>query len=75
MSEHATSVDGQSIIDAGATGFRKIVSASDLAGVLSAYATSIDRVFYLAAAMGIGCFVVSWGMGWKDLRKKDVSKA
>ena len=76
ISEYAPSVNGQSIIDAGATGFRKTVSGTNLAGVLIAYAKSIDRVFYLAAGMGVGCFVFAWGMGWKDLRKKkEITKA
>jgi hypothetical protein len=73
--EYAPSVNGQSIIAAGATGFRKIVSGKDLAGVLIAYGKSVDRVFYMAAGMGVGCFVFAWGMGWKDLRKKkEISK-
>lgn len=75
ISEYAPSVDGQSIINAGATGFRKIVFGTELAGVLIAYAKSIDRVFYLAAGMGAGCFVFAMGMGWKDLRKKETSKS
>ncbi len=76
ISTYAPSVNGQSIIDAGATKFRKIVSGTNLAGVLIAYAKSIDRVFYMAAGMGIGCFIFAWGMGWKDLRKKKgLSKA
>jgi len=70
ISQYAPSVNGQSIIDAGATGFRNIVSGTDLEGVLIAYGKSIDRVFYLAAGMGVGCFVFAWGMGWTDLRKK-----
>ena len=74
--KYAPSVNAQSIIDAGATKFRKIVSGTNLAGVLIAYARSVDRVFYLAAGMGVGCFIFAWGMGWKDLRKKkEVSKA
>lgn len=76
ISNYAPLVDGQSVIDAGATGFRNVVSGSDLAGVLTAYAESIDRVFYLAAGAGFGCFVFAWGMGWKGLKKKEeVSKA
>lgn len=70
ISKYAPSVNGQSIIDAGATKFRTIVSGTNLAGVLIAYAKSIDRVFFLAAGMGVGCFIFAWGMGWKDLRKK-----
>ena len=76
ITKYAPSVSGQSIIDAGATGFRRIVSGTNLAGVLIAYSKSIDRIFYLAAGMGIGCFILAWGMGWKDLRKKkEMSKA
>jgi len=36
ISEYAPSANGQSIIDAGATGFRKIVSGTNLVGVLIA---------------------------------------
>ena len=77
ISEYAPLVDGQAVIDAGATGFRNKVSGADLAGVLTAYAKSIDRVFYLAAGAGVGCFVFAWGMGWKSLKakKKETSKA
>jgi hypothetical protein len=75
ISQYAPSVDAQSIVDAGATGFRSIVSGSNLEGVLIAYAKSIDRVFYMAAGMAVGCFVFSIGMGWSNLKKKEVSKA
>lgn len=75
ISQYAPSVNGQSVIEAGATGFRQIISGPELAGVLTAYAKSIDRVFYLAAGMGAACFVFALGMGWKDLRKKETPKA
>ncbi|KAL4865528.1 major facilitator superfamily domain-containing protein [Aspergillus spectabilis] len=71
---YAPSVNAQSIIDAGATGFRQIVSGTDLAGVLIAYAESIDRFFYLAAGMGAGCFIFAMAMGWKNLKRKSVPK-
>lgn len=74
--KYAPSVDAQTIINAGATGFRKVITGTDLAGVLIAYAKSVDPVFYLTAGMAVGCFVFAWGMGWKDMRKKsEVSKA
>jgi hypothetical protein len=73
---YAPSVDSESVIAAGATGFRKVVSGAELTGVLVAYAKSIDRVFYMAAGMAVGVFAFAWGMGWKDLKKKNVpSKA
>jgi hypothetical protein len=70
LGENAPSVDAESVIKAGATGFRRFVSKTELAGVLVSYSQSIDRVFYLAAAMGAGCFVFALGTGWKNLKQK-----
>ncbi|KAL6713714.1 hypothetical protein ACLMJK_008206 [Lecanora helva] len=78
LSERALTANSQAIIDAGATGFRKFVSKTDLVVVLAAYAKSIDRVFYLAAGLGACCFLCAWGMGWKSLKpakKAEASKA
>ncbi|KAI1160772.1 major facilitator superfamily domain-containing protein [Nemania serpens] len=68
---HAPNANVQAIINAGATRFRKIVDPSDLPGVLIAYSNSIDRVYYLVAAIGAVAFFAAFGMGWKDIRKKD----
>jgi hypothetical protein len=74
--KYAPSVDPQVIINDGATRFRAHISATDLPSVLVAYAKSVDRIFYLTAGAGVGCFVFAWGMGWKDIRpKKQSSKA
>ncbi|TVY62266.1 Efflux pump mlcE [Lachnellula suecica] len=70
ISKYAPSVNVQAVLDAGATEFRNFTSGVDLEGVLTAYAQSIDRIFYMSAGLAAGCFVFSWGMGWKDLRKK-----
>jgi hypothetical protein len=76
ITTYAPSANGEAIIEAGATGFRKNVSETELAGVLVAYAKSIDRIFYMAAGIGVGVFAFAWGMGWKNLKKKNVpSKA
>lgn len=72
--KYAPSVNPEVVIDAGATGFRKAVTSSELPGVLTAYAKSIDRNFYLTAGMAVGCFICAWGMGWKDLRQKKEKK-
>ncbi|KAK3682305.1 major facilitator superfamily domain-containing protein [Podospora appendiculata] len=58
------------IIKAGATGFRNIISAKDLPGVLLAFANSIDRVFWLVAALGGLSVFTALFMGWVDIRKK-----
>lgn len=70
LQQNVPSADTQAIIRAGATGFRKIVQPDQLPGVLASYANSVDRVFYLVAAVAAACSVVLWGMGWTDLRKK-----
>ncbi|KUJ18477.1 MFS general substrate transporter [Mollisia scopiformis] len=74
LSQQVPHANTTQIITAGATGFRAIVDADDLSGVLKAYANSIDRVFYLVAAMAAMCGVVLWGMGWQDLRKRTDSE-
>jgi hypothetical protein len=48
-----------------------VIANNDLAGVLSAYAHSVDRVFYLTAAAGMESFCFAWGMGWEDIRRKE----
>ncbi|KAF3394017.1 Efflux pump mlcE [Penicillium rolfsii] len=63
-------VNAQVVIAAGATGIRDVVSEQQLPGILKAYAKSVDHVFYLVAAMGVVAFLFSFGMGWKDIRKK-----
>ncbi|KAJ5625559.1 hypothetical protein N7510_001868 [Penicillium lagena] len=68
--QYAPSVDPEALIAAGASGIRNVVAGNNLAGVLRAYCNSIDHVFYMAAALGVGIFASSWGMGWKDVRKK-----
>lgn len=70
ISYHSPNTSATDIIHAGATGFRSFVAPADLPAVLVAYANSIDRVFYLAAALATACGVFLWGMGWHDLRKK-----
>lgn len=70
INSHAPNVSPTAITQSGATGFRNFVSPEDLPGVLVAYANSIDKVFYLAAAFAVLCGVFLWGMGWNDVREK-----
>jgi hypothetical protein len=67
---YAPSVNPEVVIAAGATSIQSVVAESELAGVLMAYSTSVDRVFYLATATGVAWFFFAWGMGWRDVRKK-----
>ena len=70
----APNVDANAVIAAGATEFRGFVSPQDMHNVLAAYATSVDRVFYFAAALCVASFASAWGMGMNDVRKKKQTK-
>ncbi|CAI7653011.1 unnamed protein product [Penicillium glandicola] len=62
-------VTPDAIINAGVRSIRDLVSGSELAAVLAAYAKSIDKVMYLGIAVSIAVLVFSPGLGWKDIRK------
>ncbi|KAI0396412.1 major facilitator superfamily domain-containing protein [Xylariaceae sp. FL0594] len=70
LAEGALNIDVQAILNAGATGFHSVVQPGDLKFVLKAYADSIDRVFYLVAALAASASIFVCGMGWRDVRKK-----
>jgi len=63
-------VDAGAIVQAGATGFRKILEPSEIGGILAAYSKSIDRVFYMVTALTAVSFFFAFGLGWKDIREK-----
>ncbi|KAI0161037.1 major facilitator superfamily domain-containing protein [Hypoxylon sp. FL1284] len=73
LPQQAPNVDAQAVLNAGATRFREVVRPEDLPGVLTAYSNSLDRVFYLVVGAGVGGFLAAWGMGWRDIRKKNRS--
>lgn len=64
-----TGVDYESVISTGITAFRKVVPSEQLAGVLSAYAKSIDHVFYLTTCAAGAAFLFSFAMGFTDIRR------
>ncbi|KAK3651795.1 hypothetical protein LTR22_011964 [Elasticomyces elasticus] len=70
----APTADLDAILTAGATGFRKVISPEELPGVLLAYAKSVDRVFYLCAALAALCLPFSFGLGWTNIKKKAQEK-
>lgn len=71
IAEFAPHANAEAISDAGASGFRSVVSPADLDGVLVAYSNSLDRIYYLAAPFAALCWIASWGMGWNDIRKRE----
>jgi len=70
MPQYAPGVKAQTIIDTGVTAFRKVVPPDELPGVLKAYAKSLDRVFYMTTGAAGGAFLLSFGMGFIDIRAK-----
>lgn len=80
LGKYAPSVSAQDALAAGggAQAIRALVpeGSNELDGVLRAYSNSVDHVFYLLVGFAILSFTFSWGMGWKDIRKKkDAPKA
>lgn len=70
LSSHAPNADAVAVIKAGATSLRNVVEAVDIDGVITAYANSVDQVFYLVVAMVTISGLFIWGIGWQDIRKK-----
>lgn len=68
----APGIDVQSVIQAGASGFRSVVPPALLRGVLLSYSRAVSHVFYLITGAALGAFVVCWGMGWKSVKKPKV---
>jgi hypothetical protein len=67
--KYAPTVVPSTVIDAGATAFRQVITAEQVPGVLKAYSSGLDHAFYLATgSAGIGLLFI-WGMGWKKVSK------
>jgi hypothetical protein len=68
-------VDTESIINAGAGAVGEVVSKSQLPEVLWSYSKGVRATFLLSVAASCVMFFMSFGMGWKDIRKKPAAKA
>lgn len=78
IAQYAPSVSPQEALKAGsgASAVRDIVPAGhegELGGLLKAYSISLRNVFYLLTGLAIVATVVSFALGWKDVRKKPPS--
>ncbi len=71
----APGVDPRLIVEAGAYAVRDVsIPAELLLGVLRAYCTSVNRVFYLALAVSVLLSVSACCSGWVDTRKTTKDK-
>lgn len=71
---YAPGVSAETVIAAGASAIQQAVPKAALKGVLEAYNTSINHVFYLAAASAAAMFIFCWGLGWKSIKKAKIVK-
>ena len=60
------------IIRAGATGLKNLVTGSELAATLIAYAKSIDAVFVVGLVMGVLSVLFALGVEWKSVKAQKV---
>lgn len=68
-------LDPNTIIDAGAGAVSEVVSKADLPSVLWSYSKGTRATFLLSVGASCAMFFTSFGMGWKDIRKKPAAKA
>jgi hypothetical protein len=59
------------IVEAGATGLKTLVNESQLPILLGAYATSLDAVFIVAAALAAVAAIFGLGIEWKSVKKQN----
>lgn len=65
-------LDAEAIVFAGATGIRGVLDAGpDLFTVLTAYAMAVGYTYYISAASITLTIFFVWGLGWRDVRKKE----
>lgn len=60
------------IIAAGATGLKSLVSGSDLAATLVAYAKGLDRAFLIPLGGGALAMISAFGVEWKSVKSEKV---
>jgi hypothetical protein len=60
------------IVAAGATGLKSLVSGSDLATTLVAYAKGLDRAFLISLGGGGLALLSAFGVEWKSVKREKV---
>ncbi len=74
ITKDAPGVSADAVLAGGARMIRTLVSAQQLPGVLRAYSKAMGSVMYLrdwVRVFGGLAFLCAWGLGWKDIRKKE----
>ncbi|KAL2127090.1 hypothetical protein VTI74DRAFT_11335 [Chaetomium olivicolor] len=74
LAQYAPDLDADSVLHAGATNIRELVSPERLPGLLVAYDKALRQMFYLPAACSAVACLVSIGLGWGKLETEDGKK-
>lgn len=70
----APEIDVQAVVRAGGRMLREVVPVEALPAVLDAYSRAIDSVMYMGVGLGLAAFACSWGLGFKDIRRREDGK-
>jgi ABC-type sulfate transport system permease component len=73
ISQRIPNIDAASIVAAGATGIRNLVSADQLPLVLEAYNQAVRNVFIIAVVTGCCGFIISFFFEWKSIKGKNLA--
>lgn len=74
IAKRIPNIDPDTVVNAGATGIRSIVTGEDmLLLVLEAYNVAVRHVFIIAVVCGALSFLVSWGFEWKSIKGKNLA--
>jgi len=66
------SITKDNIVAAGATGLKSLVSGSDLATTLIAYAKGLDRAFLIPLVGGALAMLFAFGVEWRNIKREKV---
>jgi hypothetical protein len=67
-------VDAETVIHAGASDVRDVVTGPELPAVINAFAEAVSHEFYFALAMSSLTVFSALGMGWIRVPKKQTAK-
>ena len=70
LTNRIPTMNAEDIVKAGATGVRDVVKPESLLAAQMSYSKAFQSVFYFVVGLAVCMFVVAWGIGWKDIRKK-----
>ena len=72
IEELVPGLDPATIVNSGATGFRKIVSEADLPGVIMSYNNALTQTFIACAALAALSVVGALAVEWKSVKGKNI---